>query len=486
MKKFKFCLLALILVFSSCKKSDDEDPNIIRIETDLEIIDFIWKGLNQYYYWQESVVNLSDSKKESESEYAYFLSQNPDPENFFNSLLHPDDNFSWIVDDYVELENMLQGIDISDGMEFGLYVECNDQNIFGFVRYVQKDSDAESKGVKRGMVFSNINGSRLTRDNYRDLLFNNSSSSYTIRFSEISYNQNNQCANIIPGQEDLTLIKSRIVKNPIHISKIIENGGQKIGYLMYNQFLGVVESEGKDYNSELNDAFANFLSNGINDLVIDLRYNPGGRISTSINLASMITGQFNNQVFAKERWNSKLMNYWDENSPESLLNRFTNKLGNNQSIFSLNLDRVFVLTSARTASASELLINGLDPYIDVIHIGDFTVGKNQGSITVYDYINDSRDKNPNHMYAMQPIVLKIGNVAGYTDFPDGLEPDIFIKESLLNPGILGDIEEPLLKIAINQILGDAISIENNYLFKEISTPKDELKEKIIIDDIIIK
>ncbi len=486
MKKFKFCLLALILVFSSCKKSDDEDPNIIRIETDLEIIDFIWKGLNQYYYWQESVVNLSDSKKESESEYAYFLSQNPDPENFFNSLLHPDDNFSWIVDDYVELENMLQGIDISDGMEFGLYVECNDQNIFGFVRYVQKDSDAESKGVKRGMVFSNINGTRLTRDNYRDLLFNNSSSSYTIRFSEISYNQNNQCANIIPGQEDLTLIKSRIVKNPIHISKIIENGGQKIGYLMYNQFLGVVESEGKDYNSELNDAFANFLSNGINDLVIDLRYNPGGRISTSINLASMITGQFNNQVFAKERWNSKLMNYWDENSPESLLNRFTNKLGNNQSIFSLNLDRVFVLTSARTASASELLINGLDPYIDVIHIGDFTVGKNQGSITVYDYINDSRDKNPNHMYAMQPIVLKIGNVAGYTDFPDGLEPDIFIKESLLNPGILGDIEEPLLKIAINQISGDAISIENNYLFKEISTPKDELKEKIIIDDIIIK
>jgi len=486
MKKFKFCLLALILVFSSCKKSDDEDPNIIRIETDLEIIDFIWKGLNQYYYWQESVVNLSDSKKESESDYAYFLSQNPDPENFFNTLLHPDDNFSWIVDDYVELENMLQGIDISDGMEFGLYVECNDQNIFGFVRYVQKDSDAESKGVKRGMVFSNINGTRLTRDNYRDLLFNNSSSSYTIRFSEISYNQNNQCANIIPGQEDLTLIKSRIVKNPIHISKIIENGGQKIGYLMYNQFLGVVESEGKDYNSELNDAFANFLSNGINDLVIDLRYNPGGRISTSINLASMITGQFNNQVFAKERWNSKLMNYWDENSPESLLNRFTNKLGNNQSIFSLNLDRVFILTSARTASASELLINGLNPYIDVIHIGDFTVGKNQGSITVYDYINDSRDKNPNHMYAMQPIVLKIGNVAGYTDFPDGLEPDIFIKESLLNPGILGDIEEPLLKIAIDQISGDAISIKNNYFFKEISTPKDELKEKIILDDIIIK
>ena len=487
MKKINFYLLASLVVFTGCKKSgDDEDPNIIRIETDLEISDFIWKGLNQYYYWQESVTNLSDNKKENESDYAYYLSQNTNPETFFNSLLHPDDNFSWIVDDYIELENMLQGIDNSDGMEFGLYVECNDQNIFGFVRYVQNGSDAESKGIKRGMVFSDINGTRLNRDNYRDLLYNQVSNSYTVKFSEISYNQNNQCANIIPGQEDITLVKSRIVKNPIHISKIIEIEDQKVGYLMYNQFVGVIESEGKNYNSELNAVFSDFLSSGINDLVIDLRYNPGGRISTSINLASMITGQFNNQVFAKERWNSKLMNYWDENNPESLLNRFTNKLSNNESIFSLNLERVFVLTSARTASASELLINGLDPYIDVIHIGDFTVGKNQGSITVYDYINDSRDKNPNHMYAMQPIVLKIGNVAGYTDFPDGLEPDILIKESLLNPGILGDIEEPLLKIAINQISGDVSSINNNYLFKEIPSPFDELKESIIIDDKIIE
>ena len=87
---------------------------------------------------------------------------------------------------------------------------------------------------------------------------------------------------------------------------------------------------------------------------------------------------------------------------------------------------------------------------------------------------------------MQPIVLKIGNVAGYTDFPDGLEPDILIKESLLNPGILGDIQEPLLKIAIDQISGDASSINNNYLFKEIPSPSDIFKERIIIDNKIIE
>ena len=173
MKKINLLFLTTLIIFNSCKKADDDDPNVIRLETDLEISDFIWKGLNQYYYWQESVVNLSDSKIENESEYAYYLSQNPNPESFFSSLKHPDDNFSWIVDDYIELQNMLQGIDNSDGMEFGLYVECNDQNIFGFVRYVNKNSDAESKGVKRGMLFSEINGSRLTRENYRDLLYNN-------------------------------------------------------------------------------------------------------------------------------------------------------------------------------------------------------------------------------------------------------------------------------------------------------------------------
>ena len=231
MKNCKLLILASLILINSCKKADDEDPNIIRIETDLEVSDFIWEGLNQYYYWQESVVNLSDSKAENESEYAYFLSQNPNPESFFESLLHPDDNFSWIVDDYVELQNMLQGIDNSDGMEFGLYVECNDQNIFGFVRYVQKNSDAESKGIKRGMLFSEINGVRLTRDNYRDLLFNNESNSYTIKFSELSYNNNNQCGNIIPGQEDLTLVKSRIVKNPVHISKVIDVEGKKLSLI---------------------------------------------------------------------------------------------------------------------------------------------------------------------------------------------------------------------------------------------------------------
>ena len=478
-----FIIFSLLLI--GCKKESDEDPNIAKLENDLEISDFIWKGLNQYYYWQESVINLADSKLDNLSNYSFYLSQNPNPENFFNSLKHPDDRFSWISDDYEELENYLQGIDYSDGMEFGLFLECNDQNVFGFVRYVHKDTDADINGIKRGYLFNAVNGTILNKDNYGDLLFDDNILTNTYGFADLNYDENNQCASVTSNNTNITLNKSRLVKNPIHISKTIDIDQKKIGYLMYNQFLGNVESENRDYNIELNSVFGSFKYEGINELVIDLRYNPGGRISTSINLASMITGQFNNQIFAKEKWNSKLMDYWDEKNPDNLINRFVDNM-DGVSINSLNLNKVYILTTSRTASASELLINGLDPYIDVIHIGDYTVGKNQGSITVYDWINDQGEKNPNHKYAMQPIVLKIGNVAGYTDFPNGLVPDYEIKESIRTAGELGNKNEQLLKIAIDHIFGNVQFISSDDNIKQIDIPEESLKQQLIKDKIIIK
>ena len=99
-----FIIFSLLLI--GCKKESDEDPNIAKLENDLEIIDFVWKGLNQYYYWQESVISLADSKLDNLSNYSFYLSQNPNPENFFNSLKHPNDRFSWISDDYEELEKL--------------------------------------------------------------------------------------------------------------------------------------------------------------------------------------------------------------------------------------------------------------------------------------------------------------------------------------------------------------------------------------------
>ena len=241
---------------------------------------------------------------------------------------------------------------------------------------------------------------------------------------------------------NIELNKVSYEKNPIHISSIIEAQNQTIGYLMLNRFIG-------DYNDELISVFSNFKTNNISDLILDLRYNPGGSVNTSILLSSLITGQFTGEIISTEQWNDEIQTYYLNNDPEFLINRF---IGNSNS---LNLNRVFIITTQSSASASELVINCLDPYIDVIHIGTNTYGKYQASVTIYDSENFTLEGvNPNHTYALQPLVLKTLNSIGNTDYFNGLNPDIVLEENTANLGILGDQNEPLLALALQQITLD--------------------------------
>jgi C-terminal processing protease CtpA/Prc len=187
--------------------------------------------------------------------------------------------------------------------------------------------------------------------------------------------------------------------------------------------------------------------------VLDLRYNSGGSVDTAARLASMITGQFGNQVFSKQQWNQKVENFFNETDPEALLNRFTNTINNGNAIQSLNLNKVYILTTGSSASASELVINGLKPYIQVVQIGTTTVGKNVGSITLYDSPTFAKTNvNSSHRYAMQPIVLRITDKNGNGDYINGIEPLVEQAENMDNLGILGNQTEPLFNTAIQFIL----------------------------------
>ena len=444
----KFIPLLLVILFFGCK--DDIDDTIVVAPTEnLEVEDFIYKVMNFAYYWQKDVPNLADNKFVYDKEYTAFLQSFDGPKSLFSALQFEDDKYSYITDDYEAFENSVKGISLSNGMVFGLVRFSKDSpDIFSYVQYVLAGSDAKSKGVKRGDFFSHVNGTQLTVSNYRELLFSNASS-YTIDLATINNNT------ITKTGSSISLINTEQTEQSVHLSKVIQHDGKKVGYVMYNSFV-------TSQDEALKTAFADLAAAPIDELVVDLRYNRGGAIRTAQLLAGLIAGEHATKTFGKLVYNEKLS---ANNSDVDITNSNIN----------LGLSRVFFLTTQNSASASEMTINGLKPYLNVVQIGDKTEGKDVGSNPFYDYIDSNRTKNPNHKYLLLPITFKNYNSEGVGDYSEGLLPNISFPETLSNMGVLGDVEEPLLKKALEYISGQtsgSISINANSLpasFIELQT-----------------
>lgn len=462
--KIKILLILLLVstLFVSC--FEDLDDNI-RPASNQEIQSFIYRGLNYYYLYKEKIPKLANDAFADEQELNNYLKSFDSPEVLFDRLTWSGDRFSRLFSDYRIIEDALQGISLSNGMEYGLvYYPDNSQNVFGYVRYVLPNSDAEMKGLKRGDIFTKVNGVQLNETNYSDLL---SPNSYTIALATYD-GQNFQLTGTSKG-----LTKTEYDENPVFITKTFDLNGQKVGYLMYNSFI-------QRYDAQLNDAFGTFKSQGVTDVVLDLRYNGGGSVATATDLASMITGQFNGDIFYKEFWN-------EDRQPERGRNGlFDNFISDGSVINSLNLSRVYVLSSRSTASASELVINGLKPYINTVQVGDTTVGKFQASFLLYDAPapNFSKEQaNPGHSYVMLPLVFKTANKAGKTDYNNGLFPNVTLKENFFDLGELGNQDEPLLAAALNEIAGLPRPVNRNTKdLKEISHSKKNspINEEMIV------
>jgi C-terminal processing protease CtpA/Prc len=442
--------LILLFIISSIASScfEDRDDNGIFAS---EINDFVWKGMNAFYLYKDEIPNLANDRFSSDEEYGTYLNTFSAPEELFESLIYQRstiDQFSWITDDYIANDQLLNGITLTNGMNYGVSrFTPGGSDVYCIVNYVVPNKSAADEGVQRGDAFSAVDGTQLNLDNWRTLL---GADVYSINLGTYDTNGTPETSDdfIASGPETVTLTKTfdpNEPEDPIYANDVLNIGGKSIGYLMYNGFNGS--------SADLNNVFADFKNANIGDLVIDLRYNPGGFTSKAVLLSGLITGQFTGDIMYTEQWNSELQAAFEDQNPDFLINRFISS-EDGMSLNSLTLDKVYILTTGRSASASELVINALRPYIQVVQIGTNTRGKYQGSFTIYDSDNFQREgANPNHTYALQPLVFKTVNINGVTDYFNGLAPDIELRENPTFYGVLGDENEPFLAEAIANILG---------------------------------
>jgi carboxyl-terminal processing protease len=460
MKKYLIVPISLILLATvSCLKEDSNPPEPVEeaVSLDNEINDFVWKGLNDVYYWQSDVPNLADTKDYDKDYYYTYLNSYSNPEALFESLLYEKgstDRFSWYIEDYNEQSASDRGISDSFGFDFGLSKLCSTCNeVIGYITYVIPNSPASDAGIKRGDIFYKFNDTELNLDNYSVVNGYYSDSFISMGFATLTD------TGITPNGVSADLSLREVVENPVFYSDVITNDqGKKIGYLVYNSFKYT-------FHSELNQIFATFKNENVDELVLDLRYNGGGRAITASYLASMIHAEAAaGDVFMKLTFNSKNArenSSYDFADTANIYDKDGDYSGNQETINRLTgLTRMFVITSRNTASASESIINGLSPFIDVIKVGTTTYGKNVGSFTVFDSPDFTQNNvNPNHTVAMQPITFKYFNKLDQSDFTLGFEPDYELIEYISDMKPFGDLNEPLLQTCLSVISGNVSKVQ---------------------------
>jgi C-terminal processing protease CtpA/Prc len=268
------------------------------------------------------------------------------------------------------------------------------------------------------------------------------SSTHTVNF--LRFNEETEA---FEDQGDVELNAVQLAEDPNFLDTIYTIDNQKIGYVVYHFFAPGPGSGSTAYDQEMDAIFAKFKAESINHLIVDFRYNGGGFVSSAVNLASLIApGVTQNDIFSKTKYNSFLSGFDDFQNVQTPFRTKAQNLGN-----ILSGNRVYILTSSRTASASELIINGLRPYMDVFLIGDVTTGKNVGSIPFED------EENPQNTYGILPIVTQSANSQDESDYTNGFTPNISAREVEERLRPFGDINEQLLRTAISEITGQSPS-----------------------------
>ena len=429
--RLTFAMLAVVLtVLSACKKNtwDNSKDNAEEIQMVNAYIEAYCKDA---YLWIDRVNTAGiDPKKESK------------PADLFEKYMYRTlDKWSYLTDDAKKLFEQHEGVQTTYGMGFALG-EFNNQagTYFAVVFYVYPDSPAKAAGVKRGDIIMNINNQPITESNYMELY---NSSSISIQLAKI------EAGGMALTGKSFSMTAIKMYEDPVQAYKIIERDGHKIGYLCYTDYV-----EGS--HAKLKQIFREFKTAGVNELVLDLRYNLGGAVNTAQYLSSILVPTnvaLNKEIYLKEVWNSQYNEYWQKRGEEMNI-RFVDSLQD----VNLNLNTLYVLTTGNTASASEATIVGLMPYMNVVTIGGTTYGK-YCAAALMQFENDKGIVPEIADWAMSLIIYKFANANDLTDFTAGLSPDYPVEDNFRNYLEFGDENDPLFATAISLITTGTRSIQ---------------------------
>ena len=431
LKIYSFFLVSFLL--ASCKDNDltpvggtDSTGTV----TNSSVNQWLYEVMGDAYFWYQNMPVLTS------------LDNTISPNDFFEKLvfMRPTvDRFSMVTDDFDVLENEFNGVSKIFGIGYSIsYLDDSKTSMGLFLNLVVKGSPADTKGLKRGDIIIKINDTQISSTNYATLLGKGETAEFTL--GTVTDGK------IVANSTTITVTKAEVSEDPVVFSTVISKPtyGKTIGYLVYTQFVPGTDSDAKKYDNELRHVFANFKNQGVNELVLDLRFNPGGYISSAETLASLIGKSVSaSKIFYKEKWNDKYISYWKKMNGANALNYNFENEGNN---IGANLTRLFVLTSNGTASASELVINGLKPYMDVITIGEHTAGKNLfGSL-----ISDDQKRWKWGVYMMLGQTSNANDQSDYGTV-NGMTPTYIVEDSSVPYKAFGNENETLLRKALDVI-----------------------------------
>ena len=480
LKKYAWGLLALMLSLGFVACSDSDEP-LKQVDTPEEQPEeekmqafqdekayanfFAYNAMNDVYLWKQDITAALKSWK--------ILG---DPiETVKNARYKEDgkdvDKWTQMTDSYTSMVGGTNGVATGTyGLGVKLYrKEEGSSAVVAFITYTYPDSPAEKAGLKRGDVILEVDGTEMNIDNYYQALFQSAS----VKVGVGTYLGQNVYSEV---QKTYSMTTVDMYEDPILLTKVFDCGGKKVGYLHYTSF--TFQS-----SVDLYEVCRQFKEEGISELILDIRYNGGGYVFSEEVLASMLAPEEEvnkGSVFETEIWNDEYMAYYKQKGTDlntcfrtEFKQTYNNKMYNfNTSDANVGINKIYALVTGSSASASESIIVGLLPYMDIEIIGEQTHGKYctgimwKGEDWFQDLVDNYKknkmdfvEKHPQFAdwkkyiadWGLYVMISRYGDKNGENPcMPDGLTPDIQVTDRFEEAYQLGDEREALLYVALQK------------------------------------